>query len=109
MTVRVDELVAEGSAENADNDRANYYQIAIKGWKSASCWAGHLPRGLLLWAGKPVKKNSRESLKSQNRRVVGADNVYWVSVLGVIRLGLGVFYAILLELLCQKGKIYGLR
>ena len=31
ITVRVDELVAEGSAENADNDRANYYQISIKG------------------------------------------------------------------------------
>ena len=52
ITVRVDDEIAEGSTGNAGNDRANCYQTVIKGWKLVLRWAGCLPRGLLLWAGK---------------------------------------------------------
>ena len=52
ITFRVDELVAEEAAGNANNDRANCYQTVIKGWKLALLWVVYLLRGSLLWAGE---------------------------------------------------------
>ena len=85
---------------NAGNDRANCYQTVTKGWKLVLRWMVYLLQGSLLWVGKsgyekPLR-SPRKSLKSQNRYIIGADNGYWVSVFGVIRLVLGMFYAVLL-------------
>ena len=74
ITFRVDDEVAEGSTGNAGNDCANYYQTVIKGWKSASRWAGCLPRGLLLWVGKPgydKKTPHLEALGNRLNRKIG--------------------------------------
>ena len=78
----------------------NCYQTVIKGWESVLRWIVCLRRDLLLWAGRPgcetTYRSPRKSRKSQNRAIVGAGNGDWVSVFGVIRLVLGVFYSVLL-------------
>jgi len=46
---------------------------------------GYLNRGSLLWAGKlgyTSLRSPEKSLKSQNRRILGADNRCWMSVFG---------------------------
>jgi len=59
---------------HAGNDQVNCYQTVIKGWKSASRWAGYLPRGLILWAGKPgyEKLRKKEALENRLNREMGA-------------------------------------
>ena len=71
ITFRVDDEVAEGSAGNAGNDRANCYQTVTKGWKLALRWAGYLLRGLLLWVGKPSCDKNLEPLENRLNRKLG--------------------------------------
>ena len=62
----------------------------------------YLLQGSLLWVGRlgydkrETLRSPWKSLKSQNRPIIGADNGCWVSVFGVIRLVLGVFYTVML-------------
>ena len=63
---------------NAGNDRENHYQTVIKGWKLVLRWMVYLLQGSLLWVGKSgyekLLRSPRESLKSQNRPIIGVDN-----------------------------------